>query len=261
MKQAMQFSDLAPYYDLLYREKLYKEEVSLIINTVKTIKSKLKKSVLDIGCGTGGHLKYFAQKGYMCTGLDSSENMLSIAQKKLQNTKQNFHKADARFFTLNKQFPLVVSLFHVFSYMNTYDDVHKFLDSVARHLTTDGVFVFDCWYGPGVLTQKPETKFKKISTKTNTVYRIKIPTLLDQNNIVEVKHELFLQNNITKAIVHFSELHTMRYFFFPEIQDLLAQHGLTIALWGHNNDSMIQQPTSQNWEVIFFCIKTSTGDR
>jgi len=44
--------------------------------------------ILDIGCGTGDHLTLLYQKGYDVVGLDHSEFMLKIAEKKLQAVKK-----------------------------------------------------------------------------------------------------------------------------------------------------------------------------
>ena len=47
-------------YDILYSKKNYKLEVNYIIKLLN--KFKLKKSILDLGCGTGKHLSYFINK-------------------------------------------------------------------------------------------------------------------------------------------------------------------------------------------------------
>ncbi len=44
-------------------------------------KIKAKGKILDIGCGTGYPIsKYFADKGFLVTGIDISENMIEIAK-------------------------------------------------------------------------------------------------------------------------------------------------------------------------------------
>jgi predicted TPR repeat methyltransferase len=49
------FKDYAKYYDLLYQEKNYEEECDFIEQVFRGF-SKLKvKSILELGCGTGGH--------------------------------------------------------------------------------------------------------------------------------------------------------------------------------------------------------------
>ncbi len=71
----------AEYYNLLYAEKKYEEEVNYIDSLIKlyTKKSPAKGMLLGIGCGTGKHASLFAKKSYSCViGIDISEKMINI---------------------------------------------------------------------------------------------------------------------------------------------------------------------------------------
>jgi len=51
--------------------------------------------LLDIGCGTGSHLKFFKEKGCAVTGIDSSSAALDIAREKLgRNADLQLGKAE-----------------------------------------------------------------------------------------------------------------------------------------------------------------------
>ena len=52
------------------------------------------KTVLELGCGTGKNTIFFAQKADFVTGLDFSEEMLSIAKKKITSENVVFQSAD-----------------------------------------------------------------------------------------------------------------------------------------------------------------------
>ena len=52
------------------------------------------------------------EKGYNITGIDLSEDMIKIA-KQNENDNLKFFTKDARDFDLNKEFDVVMSLFHV----------------------------------------------------------------------------------------------------------------------------------------------------
>lgn len=56
------FDNYADFYDLFYEDKDYNAEVNFIIDLAKINTNSQIKSVLDIGCGTGGHLIPFAKK-------------------------------------------------------------------------------------------------------------------------------------------------------------------------------------------------------
>lgn len=53
-------------------------------------------SILDAACGTGHHLIALAKKGYECTGVDSSQEMIRVAQQNADKARQEigFHQAE-----------------------------------------------------------------------------------------------------------------------------------------------------------------------
>lgn len=57
---------------------------------LKLLAPKPDERLLDIGCGTGNHLNFFADMGLNVTGIDSSPYMLDIARQKLG------HRAEIR---------------------------------------------------------------------------------------------------------------------------------------------------------------------
>ena len=63
---------------------------------------------------------------------------------------------------MNTKFDVVTSLFHVMSYQTTNDALDKSFKTAKYHMKENGVFIFDCWNGPGVITEKPEKRIKEI---------------------------------------------------------------------------------------------------
>ncbi len=57
------FENSEKYYDLIYRFKDYKSESEKIKKIINNLHPSAK-SVLDIGCATGEHLKYLADSLY-----------------------------------------------------------------------------------------------------------------------------------------------------------------------------------------------------
>ena len=47
-----EYKEMAKYYDIFYSNKLYDKEVKFLIYLISS-----KKSILDVGCGTGIHIK------------------------------------------------------------------------------------------------------------------------------------------------------------------------------------------------------------
>ena len=83
MKNQLLYKKLAKYYDLVYSWKDYKKEANKIRKLIKKYKKSEGKGLLDVACGTGGHLK-FLKSNFSCTGIDINDEMLKIAKKKVR---------------------------------------------------------------------------------------------------------------------------------------------------------------------------------
>src|SRR5690349_5525981 len=115
------FNKYAKYYDLFYREKDYAVEVDYII---KAGKFSPPMSILDLGCGTGGHVLPLAERGFHVTGVDLAEEMIGQAKQKALESKivADFFRGDIRSLDLGKKFDAVISMFAVMGYQTENDD-------------------------------------------------------------------------------------------------------------------------------------------
>ena len=117
---------------------------------------------------------------------------------------------------------------HVMSYQTTNEDFKAALRTVKQHLKKNGKFIFDFWYGPAVMSEKPEARVKKLEGEDYTVERFADPVWKEKENIVEVNYRVLVsakENGIQHEI---KETHSMRYFFLPEIKLLLESEGLVM---------------------------------
>jgi len=115
------FGSYAQFYDALYQDKDYEAECDFLEAIFKQHAKGSINNILDLGCGTGSHIIPLAQQGYLVTGVDQSENMLSAAQIKANArcstiNKPAFHQADIWDFNLHQSFDAVISMFAVISY-------------------------------------------------------------------------------------------------------------------------------------------------
>ncbi len=178
------FNAYADYYDLLYKDKNYSTEADYVDQLIQQY-CPGATSLLNMGCGTGMHDFFLAEKGYHIIGVDRSEKNIKHARSKCSGDKTKsyeleFMKRDIRELRLNQTFDAVISLFHVMSYQTTNSDLRAVFANVKAHLAPGGIFIFDCWYGPAVLTDRPEVREKewsddaiKISRKAVPVYTTK----------------------------------------------------------------------------------------
>jgi SAM-dependent methyltransferase len=248
------FGGYARYYDLLYRDKDYHGETEFIDRLIRRYAPGARR-ILELGCGTGGHGILLAEKGYNVVGLDRSEEMLAAAGQRVAQlpaattSRVNFFQGDARSFKVEGRFDVALALFHVMSYQLQNDDLRAVLARVKAHLAPGGVFIFDCWYGPAVLTDRPVVRVKRFADDATGVTRIAEPTLHPNLNRVDVKFELFIQDIASGTVEKLSELHQMRYLFRPEVELLAKDAGLHVASCGAWMSD--QEPDFSTWYACF----------
>lgn len=223
------FQKYAQYYDLLYSDKNYEQEAAYVDELIRRYNSSAF-SILDFGCGTGKHAILFADKGYCVHGVDMSVDMIACAQQRSAKNNIAFTCADICNVTLNKNFDVVISLFHVMSYQIINEDLDAVFARASEHLTSGGLFIFDVWYGPAVLTEKPSVRVKRVENDQIKVVRIAEPVLYAERNSVDVNFTVFFETKGTEKIETFSERHIMRYLFVPEVIALCRCHNFELVL-------------------------------
>ena len=220
------FGDYAHYYDLLYRDKDYAGEASQVAARLGE-----GRRLLELGSGTGRHALELARLGRDVTGVDMSEGMVEHAEERrlaagpeLQALLR-FRQGDARSVRAGSMFDGVLSLFHVLSYQVADADVEAMLATAAAHLRPGGRFVFDFWYGPAVLAQKPENRTKILQAEGVELTRRASPRLDPSARRVDVRYDIEVRDLHSGARQTLSENHAMRYFDVPEVRAALERAG------------------------------------
>ena len=250
-----QFGDLySQYYDLIYKDKDYKAEVDYVDNLIRQNIENVK-TILDMGCGTGKHAEMLCDKGYVVHGIDLSKDMLKVAKqrRKGKEDRLSFSHSNIQKLKLNTKFDVVISLFHVMSYQSTNNELIKAFEVAKNHLNDKGIFIFDFWYGPAVLTDLPVVRIKRLENKQIKVTRIAEPVLYPQKNIVDVNYDLFIENKRGGGIVHIKEVHKMRYFFDTELEIICNQVGFEVEQkykW-----MSYKNPDFNSWNVVWIAKK------
>lgn len=225
------FDHYAQYYDLLYSVKDYEAEANYVCALIDKFGAGAR-SILDLGCGTGSHGFLFAQRGYDVAGIDLSAKMVALAnQKKAQKGLQNisFEEGDILSLRLNREFDVVVSLFHVMNYLTKTSDMKTGFANALNHVKPGGLFIFDTWYGPAVLSDLPKVGVRRFENDRIKVTRLAEPTLHANRNMVDVNYEIIVQEKGgTEEVAFIRETHPVRYFFKLEIEELLGTLGVEI---------------------------------
>ncbi len=111
----------ADVYDTIYNTKNYNQEVDFLEEIFKKFGKSPVHTVLDLGCGTGGHSLVLDQRGYQVCGVDLSQEMLDLARRKASalNRGGEWVQGDIRTFKIGKLFDAAVMMFAVLSYQTT----------------------------------------------------------------------------------------------------------------------------------------------
>lgn len=250
------FKKYANYYDLFYQDKDYQGEVDLIIKTFRKYSPKRRvKTILNLGCGTGNHDFILAGKGYKVTAVDGSADMIKLAKEKNKLAKHpvNFIRKEIQKLSLRKQFDAVISMFAVFSYLTKNEDLVAGIKTAHRHLKKGGLFIFDVWFGPAVLNEKPETRVKIFTEGKESILRLVSSKLNVDAHTVDVHYHIIHRKN--KEIVNdLKETHTMRFFFPQELRHYLEENGfemLALTPFGQ----LTGTPTMNDWNVSIVAKK------
>ena len=238
-------------YNLLYGDKDYAAECDLIERLFQRYALTAVSSVLDLGCGTGNHAFPMAARGYEVVGIERSQHMLAIAEQKLANNnlgKLRFRSGDIRNLDLGQQFDAALILFAVLGYQLENRDVVSTLKTARRHLKTDGLLIFDVWYGPAVLREKPSDRAKVMQTDEGRIMRVASAELDIPSHTCDVRYHLWrvVDDRITSET---KETHRMRYSFPKELDLFLESSGFSALRCGAFPD-FDSDPTETTWNVM-----------
>jgi SAM-dependent methyltransferase len=252
------FDAYARYYDLLYRDKDYASESEYVAAHIRN-HSPQARHILELGCGTGAHAEHLARMGYTVHGVDLSEAMLARAEARKATlapdvaARLSFGLGDVRAVRTGKSYDAVISLFHVMSYQTSNADLAATFETASAHLRPGGLFLFDFWYGPAVLTQRPEVRIKRLEDDDIRVMRIAEPVMQERENVVEVNYTVSIELKATKMIERVNETHRMRYLFLPELSCFADT-----ARWSDSKDfgwMKFQELHQDDWAGLFFATK------
>lgn len=244
----MVFSDYADFYDIYYADKNYSAEADFVLELASRY-VKAPETLLDMGCGTGRHLAEFIRRNLKCDGFDLSESMLAQARQRLAGEHVELSQANLTSFENGKQYDLVVSMFAVIGYLTTNQELIAGLQTARKHLRPGGVFIFDNWFGPAVLAQKPEKRRHEYRDGDNTIIRAVSPDLDPVGQKVTVNYEIAVLRN-GQVLKQTKEAHCMRYMFVQEMALAMQAAGLELV---HScpfmkPDSLL---STDEWNVTF----------
>lgn len=249
-------STYATNYDAFYQEKDYHAECDLLEDIFSKYGSKPVKSILDLGCGTGNYAIPLAQRGYRVTGVDRSPEMLSLAQTKLGqpelSQKVKLYQGHIETFQLEDRFDTAILMFAVLGYQLENAQVLRTLCNAKHHLNRGGLLIFEIWYGPAVLSQRPSERLKIIRSDERQLIRWSAGTLDIRHHTCRVDYHIWeLSQGV--PVKEIEEIHQMRFFFSLELELLLESSGFHLMRLG-SFPEIDCEPDETTWNVIAVAI-------
>lgn len=220
--------ELAEIYDRIYGDKDYALECDFLEEIFKKYSGSTIKTILDVGCGSGGHAILLSERGYEVAGFDLSEMMILQAKKKSEKMeKLDFHVMDMRNFQFDRKFDACICMFAVMGYLTETHDVQKALTNIRKHLNDSSLFMFDLWNGLAVLRILPSVRTKILNVGERRVIRIAEPQLDAFNHVCNVNYRFIITEKNT-IVDEAEEMHAVRFFFPQEITHYLEDAGFEV---------------------------------
>jgi SAM-dependent methyltransferase len=257
------FDQYSRYYDLIYHDKDYGAEADYIATLLHRF-VPTAHDLLEFGSGTGVHGRLLADKGYRVFGIERSPEMIAQALRSVstptgspKNSITTNHQSgsfdclegDIRYTSIDRTFDAILALFHVISYQTSDADIIATFNNAHRHLQPGGIFLFDVWYTPAVLFQRPAIRIKRVEDEQIRLIRLAEPTLFPNKNMVEVHYTILAEEIATHCLTTIEETHRIRHFSLPEVEMLVGITGFTLL---HSEEFLTANPPGEEtWGVCF----------
>jgi SAM-dependent methyltransferase len=215
----------ARVYDTLYKSKDYAGEVEKLRGLIARHAQRPVHTLLDVACGTGGHLAHFVPH-YACTGVDISAEILAMARAKLPAVP--FVEGDMLTFELGQQFDAITCLFSAIGYVKTLDKLAQAADRLAKHLTPGGVLIVEPWFHPGAFRHGHihlgvmDGDDEKAPIK---IARMSVSHVVGALSVMDMHHLVATPDGVQ----HFAERHEIGLFTHEEYVSAFEAAGLRVA--------------------------------
>lgn len=135
---------LAVSYDRLTNDVDYRSTVDFYFEILKR-ENFLPRTALDLACGTGSVTALLARRGLKVTGVDLSEEMLTVAQQKTSELENMpvYACMPLQELSVPRGVDLAVCALDSLDYITDPDDCKEAIRRVYKALNPGGIFIFD----------------------------------------------------------------------------------------------------------------------
>jgi SAM-dependent methyltransferase len=253
------YTNTANYYDFDNRNPI-KDDLGFYVEYAK----KTKGTMLELASGTGRVSLHIAEKtGRKLECVELSKKMVERFNHKLQTTHKhlqeiiNIHIGDMSDFKFNEQFEFIMIPWRALQYLPEQEQTIKCLSLVYKHLTDDGIFLFDIfkpmtydekWLGRENFSYSVTANGKQFIRSTVNHYADTVKKIIQYKS----KYRIIDMCDSDRVEIITEDLLTYKYYEHGEIAKLLWSVGFRVEEeYGYYDKRTIQDGN----EMIFVCRK------
>jgi SAM-dependent methyltransferase len=251
----MIYKGFAYIYDHLMKDAPYDEWVSFIQDSISKYHKGASK-LLDVACGTGEIAVSLAKHNLEVTGVDLSEDMLTVAQSKAEQNKVNlqFLQQDMRELNgFSELFDVVTICCDSLNYLESKEDVMATFHSVFEQLKDDGLFIFDVHSIHKIHHVFANNTFADQDEEVSFIWN---SFLGDEENSIEHDMTFFVRRG--QLFERYDEIHYQRTYSIEEYTSWLEATSFQV-LNICSDFEFESQPHSQAERIFFICQKAKVN--
>ncbi|HHU55951.1 MAG TPA: class I SAM-dependent methyltransferase [Acholeplasmataceae bacterium] len=204
------YQSIARYYDLIF--PVDENKVSFLKHHFRSL-----KTILDVGCATGGYVQRLSGEGFICSGIDIDFEMIKIAKEKYPNLdfkqKSMLELGDEKYDGI---YCIGNTLVHV-------EEVEKVINLMHKSLNKNGILIIQILNYDRIL----KNKIKSLPTINNCLTFTRNYEY-DENKIIfktEVTYEnIKIKNSTTLYPIKTSDIKNILNKYFENVK---LYHGFT----------------------------------
>lgn len=246
------YENMSQVYDCLMEQDVDYLEWTRYIQKILLKYNRKTKSILDIGCGTGNITIPLSEAGFNMSGIDLSEEMLSLADKKSfqKKLKIRWLKGDITKYNINQNYDAIISCCDTLNYIVNIEDLYKVFKNIFNAINTNGVFLFDLNSFHRISNIYGNNVFTYTSNNINYIWE---NNYCEETKINEYFLIFFIKNEENNYYTRLEEVHYQRAYAQENIFELLYQVGFKkVDVYSFNT---LNQPIKSDERIQYCALK------
>ncbi len=187
------------------------------------------EDILHLMCGTAEVSIGLAKKGFDVTALDLTEEMIYVAEDKIEKEEVEIDlvNEDARYFNMNERFDFAFVSTGDFHHFRDREDIDSFLAKAYAHLNPDGGLALELFQLPDEDFQRDQKEFDPLRAPPEhiDVWKTNKSSYDSDTKMLEIKEELFVDKRDEGKVNTVEYEIQLRLFSKEEIRDILKEAG------------------------------------